>query len=95
MGTRWSPTKTLYFFTCFSSVTPLNRHQENYSLTVVFSSLKIIFNYVRRQWLMFGGVWRSNDHDVQKVCLETCLCALVCFVKFYVFILNVIDVRDS
>ena len=43
----------------------------------------------------FGGQTSKNVRDVRKVCLETCLCALVCFVKFYVIVLDKIDVRDS
>ena len=35
----------------------------------------------------------KNVHDIRKVCLDTCLCVLVCFVEFYVFIFDEIDVR--
>ena len=51
------------------------------------------YNEVKRQCLKFHEVWRSNVHDVRKVCLETTLCALVRFVEFYVFVLDEIDVR--
>ena len=34
----------------------------------------------------------KNVHDVRKVCLETTLCVLACFVEFYVFILDEIYV---
>ena len=33
-------------------------------------------------------VWRSNVHDVSKVCLETTLCVYACFGEFYVFVLD-------
>ena len=43
--------------------------------------------------MQFGGQTSKNIHDSQKVCLEMCLCVIVCFVKFYVFLLVEIDVR--
>ena len=52
------------------------------------------YNDVYRQCVKFHKVWRSNVQDDRKVCLETCLCALVCFVKFYVFVLDEIDVYE-
>ena len=38
--------------------------------------------------MMFGGQTSKNIHDVRKVCLETTLCVLACFVKFYVLVLD-------
>ena len=35
----------------------------------------------------------KNVHAVQKVYLEMTLCVLVCFVEFYMLILDEIDVR--
>ena len=43
--------------------------------------------------MKFGGQTSKNVHDVRKVCLETTLCVLACFVEFYVFVLNEIPVR--
>ena len=40
----------------------------------------------------FGAQTSKKVHDVLKVCLEMTLCVLACFVKFYMFILNEIDV---
>ena len=42
--------------------------------------------------MKFGGQTSNNIHDVQKVCLEMTLCVLVCFVEFYLFALDEIDV---
>ena len=39
-------------------------------------------------FMMFECKTSKNVHDVQKVCLKTTLCALACFVEFYVFILD-------
>ena len=36
-----------------------------------------------------------NINDVRKVCLEVTLCILACFVEFYMFILDEINVRDT
>ena len=44
---------------------------------------------------MIGEVLRSNPknvQDLQKVCLEKSLCALGCFVEFYIFVFDEIDV---
>ena len=38
-------------------------------------------------------VWRSNVHDVRKVCIKTTLSVYVCFLEFYVFVLDEIHVR--
>ena len=40
---------------------------------------------------MFCEVWRSNVHDVRKVCLDMTLGVYACFIKFYVFVLVEID----
>ena len=45
--------------------------------------------------VMFGGQTSKNDHDVRKVILRKCLCVLMCFIEFYVFILIEIDVGCS
>lgn len=37
---------------------------------------------------MFDVVWRSNVQEVRKVCHKISLCVLVCFIMFYVLILN-------
>ena len=34
-------------------------------------------------------------HDVRKVCLKTTLCVYACFVEFYIFVLDQIDVECS
>ena len=47
---------------------------------------------VYSQCVKFREVWRSNVHDVRKVCLELTLCVYACFVEFYVFILDEIHV---
>ena len=49
----------------------------------------------RRQCLKLHEVWRSNVHDVRKVCLETTLCVLTCFIEFYVFVLDEIGVSPK
>ena len=41
----------------------------------------------------FGGQTFKNVHDVRKVFFEVTLCILACFVEFYVFVLDEIDVR--
>ena len=46
---------------------------------------------VYRQCFRFREVWRSNVHDVEKVHLETTLCVNVCFVEFYMFVLDEIN----
>ena len=43
--------------------------------------------------MKFGGETSKNIHDVRRVCLETFLCDLVCFIKLYVFVLDEINVR--
>ena len=35
----------------------------------------------------------NNVHNIRKVCLETTLCVLACFVEFYLFVLNEIVLR--
>ena len=42
-------------------------------------------------FMKFGGQTCKNVHDVWKNCLETTLCVYACFVKFYVFALDKID----
>ena len=54
----------------------------------MFSSPKMGYNDVRRQFLKCHEVWRSNVHDVQKFCFETSLCVLVYFIEFYEFVLG-------
>ena len=53
----------------------------------------MIYNSVYKQFLKFHEVWRANVHDIRKNCLEITLCVLVCFVEFYVFILDEIYVE--
>ena len=43
-------------------------------------------------FVTFGGQTSKNINDVRKVCLETTLYVLACFVDFYVFIFYEIDV---
>ena len=43
-------------------------------------------------FMKFGGQRFKNVHDVRKVCLETTLCILACFIEFYVLFLDEIDV---
>ena len=43
---------------------------------------------VYRQRVRFLKVWRPNVHDIRKACLETTLSVYVCFVAFYVFVLD-------
>ena len=52
----------------------------------------MIYNSVYKQFFKFHEVWRANVHDIRKNCLEITLCVLVCFVEFYVFLLDEIDV---
>ena len=42
--------------------------------------------------MKFGGQTSKNVHDVWKVCLKMTLGLLACFVKFYIFILDDINV---
>ena len=42
--------------------------------------------------MKFGGQSSKNVYDIRKVCLEMCLCALVCFIEFYVLVFDEIDV---
>ena len=44
-------------------------------------------------FMKFGGQTSKNVHDVRKVCLEMTLCVLACFIEFYVFFFDEIDVR--
>ena len=37
------------------------------------------------------GQTSKNVHDIRKVCLETTLCVYACFIEFYVFVLDEID----
>ena len=39
-----------------------------------------------------GGQTSKNVHDVQKVCLEKNLCVLSCFVEFYEFVFDEINI---
>ena len=39
-------------------------------------------------FVKFGGEMSKNAHDVRKVFLETTLGVYVCFIEFYVFILD-------
>ena len=41
--------------------------------------------------MKFEGKKSKNVHNVRKVCLKMTLCVLACFIKFYVFILDEID----
>ena len=45
-------------------------------------------------FVKFGRQMSKNIHDVRKVCLEPTLGVYACFVKFYLFVLNKIDVLD-
>ena len=54
----------------------------------------MIYHSVYRKCVKFHEVWRSNVQDVRKVCLETTLCVLACLNKFYVFVLDEIDVAS-
>ena len=38
--------------------------------------------------MKFGGQTTKNVHHVQKVCLEMTFCVYVCFVEFYMFVLD-------
>ena len=40
----------------------------------------------------FGGQRSNNVHDVRKVCLEMTLCVLACFMEFYMFVFDEINV---
>ena len=54
------------------------------------------YNSVYRRcvsFMRFGGQTFKNVHDVRKICLELTFCVLACFVEFYVFILDEIDMR--
>ena len=42
-------------------------------------------------FVKFGGQTSKNVHDVRKVCLEKTLCVLACFIEFYVFVSEKID----
>ena len=44
-------------------------------------------------FVKFGGQTSKNVHDVRHVCLGTTLFVYVCFIEFYVFVLNEIPVR--
>lgn len=39
-------------------------------------------------FLKFGGQTSKNVHDVRKVCLETTLRVYLCFIEFYMFVLD-------
>ena len=43
-------------------------------------------------FIKFGGQTSTYGHDVRKVCLEMIFCVLPCFIKFYVLVLDEIDV---
>ena len=45
-------------------------------------------------FMKVGGQTSKNDPDIRKVCLETTMCVLACFVEFYVFIFDEIDRGD-
>ena len=42
--------------------------------------------------MKFGGQTSKKIHDVRKICLETILCVFVCFIEFYVIVLEKIYV---
>ena len=44
-------------------------------------------------FMKFEGQTSKNVHDVRNVCLETTLCVLTCFVKFYMFVWDGNDMR--
>ena len=44
-------------------------------------------------FVKFGGQTSNNVHGVRKVCLETTMSVYACFVEFYVFVLDKINVR--
>ena len=44
-------------------------------------------------FIMFGGQRSKNVHDVRKVCPGTTFCVLACFVEFYVFVFDEIDLK--
>ena len=46
-------------------------------------------------FLKFGGQKFKNVYDIRNACLETTLCMYACFVKFYVFALDEVHVRDT
>ena len=50
---------------------------------------------IYRQSIKFREVWRSNVHDVRKMCLEMTLCVKACFVEFYMFVLEKIHMRGD
>ena len=50
-------------------------------------------NIFYNQCVEIHDVLRLNVHDVRKVCLEMTLCVLACFVKFYVFVFDEIDIK--
>ena len=52
----------------------------------------MIYNSVYKQFFKFHEVWRANVHDIRKNCLEITLCVLVCFVEFYVFVMDELGV---
>ena len=39
-------------------------------------------------FVKFRGQTSNNVHDVRMVCFEMTLCVYVCFVEFYVFVLD-------
>ena len=43
----------------------------------------------------FRGQMSRNVYDVRKVCLRKCICVLMCFRKFYIFVVIEIDVGCS
>ena len=43
-------------------------------------------------FVMLGGQTSNNVHEFQKVCLETTLCVYACFIMFYVFVFDEINV---
>ena len=64
-----------------------------YSLSFKVLKLFIIVHIgSRSSFVKFGGQTSKNVHDVRNACLKMTLCDYVCFVEFYEFFLDEIDV---
>ena len=55
---------------------------------MVLKLVYMVFKFSVSSFMKFGGQTSKNVHDVRNDCLETTLCVYVCFVNFYVFVLD-------
>ena len=76
-STTKSPMCLMYFYVPIYVFDEIIRS----SFEVVIMFMGIVYSSMK-----FGGQTFKKVHEVRKFCLETTLCVLACFIKFYVFV---------